>query len=166
MSSITWVLHISTWMLAPRHSCPPKAGLEIIELLNRGRFVPSENKSQIPGSWISQKALQTPHLWPRVVTEPLPYHNSTSTATGAGREGTPARPLPMDYSRRVQFFQRAALSLGAPLRPRIHKTGSSTIANPEGLGSQGWHIFWQARLKENPKMKEAPSHKTLEESHS
>lgn len=76
-----------------------------------------------------------PHLLPGVVTEPLPHHNSTSAAAGAGGKGAPAGPLSVDYSHGVQFFQRAAPSLEAPLRPRIHKIGSSTTVNPAELVS-------------------------------
>lgn len=41
----------------------------------------------------------------------------------------------MDYSHGVQFFQRAAPSLEAPLRPRIHKISSSTTVNPAEIVS-------------------------------
>lgn len=133
-------MHISTCTLAPWHSCPPKAGLEITgeQLLNRGRFVPSKVQDSDPTALSQTRGTANflaPHLLPGIVTEPLPYHNSTSTAAGAGGERAPARPLPMDYSHGVQFFQRAALSLGAPLRPRTHKYGSSTTVNPSELGS-------------------------------
>lgn len=47
LSSITCVLHISACMLAPWHSCPPKAGLETTEFLNRGS---KEEESKEEGS--------------------------------------------------------------------------------------------------------------------
>lgn len=123
-------------------------------------------KCQEPG----KRHLQTAQLLPGVVTEPLPYHNSTSAAAGAGGEGAPAGPLPMDYSRGVQFFQRAALSLGAPLRPRMYKTGSRNTVNPKGLRSTRVAqvpISWQAREYQRiPGSIKALSHKSIEESRS
>lgn len=60
LSSITCVLHISACTLAPWHSCPPKAGLEMTEFLNRGWFIPSKEEDSAQCS--EHRQVPTSHL--------------------------------------------------------------------------------------------------------
>lgn len=93
LSCITCVLHISACMLAPWHSCPPKAGLEMTEFLNRGL---SQAKRKIQPQSLS--TARSPHLtwgcYRSAASAPPPRRSCGSRGRGGSRQTSAHGPQP------------------------------------------------------------------------